>query len=591
MKNRIYLTLILTALLAGACENPLDVTPYDKYGAEFVFGEPKKAEEYVMRTYNIFPYGSADQGYNRLESGKSMIACASDEAMPNLPGSNVDILTNGSWSPSSSNPDNMWDHYYQYIRAANIGLDNLNMLPESQATLRDQLYGELIFIRAYAHSELIKRYGGIPIIDRTLTLEDDLNIPRNTFEECVDFVASQCDLAMPYLLSPDEASGGQLGRISSGAALALKARMLLYAASDLYNGPAYDGSNSKLIGYGNYSKTRWEAAAEAAAEVISLGYYSLYKPNAIADSQNDATARTNGEKNYADLFYTLAGNKELVLIRTVAQSNGVEKKNVPVGYTNGDGTTNPSQQMIDAYGMLNGKSITDPTSGYNPEAPYVNRDPRFNISIFYNEKAWTGNPSRTKVETFVDGLDNKTDQTNATKTGYYLSKFMKSGIVISGSETKTNHCFPHIRYAEVLLNYAEAMNEAYGPDVDPKGFGKTARAAVEEVRARVLRPKDAALSSVPAGDVAAMREAIRNERRVELAFEDHRHIDVRRWKIAPQTIGQNLNGMRITKTGSTYTYEIVPNVAVRIFEPKMYLYPIPQSEMNKNKALIQNPLW
>jgi hypothetical protein len=518
-----------------------------------------------------------------------MIACASDEAMPNLPGGNVDNLTNGSWSPSSSNPDSQWDVNYQFIRSANIGLENLNMLPETSAALKDQLYGELLFIRAYAHFELIKRYGGIPIITKTLTLDDDLNIPRNTFKECVDFVTSQCDLALPYLLTPDGASGGQLGKISTGAALALKSRMLLYAASDLYNGPAFNGSTNELIGYGSYLKSRWEEAAEAAADVIALGYYSLYKPSAIADAANDATVRTNGEKNYADLFYTLSGNKELILIRTVAQSNGVEKKNVPVGYTNGEGTTNPSQQMVDAYGMLNGKKITDATSGYNASNPYTNRDPRFNVSIFYNDKAWTGNPGRTKVETFIDGLDNKT--ANATKTGYYLSKFLKSGIVISGTETKTNHCFPLIRYAEILLNYAEAMNEAYGPDADPKGYGKTAREAIEEVRARVLRPKDAALADVPSGDLAAMREAIRNERRVELAFEDHRHIDIRRWKIAPQTIGQNLNGMKITKTGTTLTYELMPNVATRVFEPKMYLYPISQSELNKNKALNQNPLW
>jgi hypothetical protein len=576
MKNRIYLLLVLTAFFAGACENPLEVTPYDKYGAEFVFGEPKKAEEYVLRTYNVFPYGTNSYGYNRLESGKTMIACASDEAMPNTPGSNVDILTNGSWSPSSANPDSQWDVNYQFIRSANIGLDNLDMLPETSAALRDQLYGELIFLRA---------------IDRTLELEDDLNIPRNTFKECVDFVTSQCDLAAQYLLTPDAASGGKLGRISTGAAKALKARMLLYAASDLYNGPAYDGSTNPLIGYGSYSKTRWEDAAQAASDVIKLGYYALYKPSAINDTQNDAAVKTAGEKNYADLFYTLAGNKELILIRTVAQSNGVEKKNVPVGYTNGQGTTNPSQEMVDAYGMLNGKSIAEASSGYNANNPYTNRDPRFNVSIFYNDKAWTGNPSRTKVETFVDGLDNKLTATNATKTGYYLSKFMKSGIVISGSETNTYHCFPLIRYAEILLNYAEAMNEAYGPDADPKGFGKTARAAVEEVRARVLRPKDAALVSVPAGDAAAMREAIRRERRVELAFEDHRHIDVRRWKIAPQTIGKDISGMKITKNGSNYTYEIVPGVATRVFEPKMYLYPISQSEMNKNKALIQNPQW
>jgi hypothetical protein len=588
MRNTIYKTLIFSALIVSACENPLDETPYNKYNAEFIFSEPKKAEEYVMRQYLVLPYGSSESnGYNRLESGSSMIACASDEAMPNIPGSNVDILTNGSWTPSSSNPDSRWDDNFEFIRSTNIGLDNLYMLPESSADLRKQFYGELIFLRAYAHFELLKRYGGIPIVDRTLSPNDNLNIPRNTFEECVDFVVSQCDTAVKYLLPPDLASGGQLGRISTGAALALKSRILLYAASDLYNGPGYDGSTNNLIGYGSYSKTRWEAAAEAASATIGLGYYSLYRPNELTDNQNDATANTNGEKNYADLFYTLSGNKELILIRTSAQSNMVEKKNSPVGYTSGQGTTNPSQQMVDTYGMLNGRGILEPASGYSETDPYVNRDPRFNVSIFYNGKTWSGR----LVETFVDGLDNRITSTNATKTGYYLSKFMKSGIVISGSETKTNHCFPIIRYAEILLNYAEAMNEAYGPDVDPLGYGKTAREAILEVRGRVLRPVNAALSSVPAGDVTSMREAIRKERCVELAFEDHRQIDVRRWKTAPQILGQNVKGMRITKTGTALSYELISNVATRIFETKMYLYPIPQSEMNNNKALIQNPLW
>lgn len=589
MKNKLYILLGFLAFILNACEEPMDNTPYDKYGAEFVFSDQKRAEEYVMRAYNVFPYGSSDTyGFNRLESGKAMIACASDEAMPNVPGSAVDNLVNGSWSPSSSNPDAMWDFNYQYIRTANVGLENLDKLPESAATLKKQLYGELIFIRAFAHFELIKRYGGIPILTRSYTLEDDLNISRNSFEECVNFVVSQCDTAAKYVLSPDAASGGQNGRISTGVVKALKSRMLLYAASDLYNGPAYDGSTgNNLIGYGSYSRTRWEDAAKASADVIALNYYSLYKPNAIANTQNDATATSNGEKNYADLYYTLAGNKELILIRTAPQSNGVEKKNSPVGYTNGEGATNPSQQMVDAYGMLNGKRITDGTSGYNAANPYVNRDPRFNVSVFYNGKSWSGR----NVEIFTDGLDNKLTATNATKTGYYLSKFMKSGIVISGSETKTNHCFPLIRYAEILLNFAEAMNEAYGPDADPQGYGKTARQALTEVRERVLRPVNAALANVAAGDVAAMREAIRAERRIELAFEDHRHIDVRRWKIAEQTLGQNLSGMKIIKNGNAYSYEVMPNISNRVFEKKMYLYPIPQGEIYRNRALVQNPLW
>lgn len=583
-----YISIIIfMALVFNACEGPLTVKPYDKYEAEFVFSVTKKAEEYVLNTYNVLPYGSSNSnGYNRLDGGNAMIASASDEAMPNLTGSTVTYLTNGSLSPTSPNPDNTWNHNYQYIRAINLGLENLDFMPEADSGLKEQYKAELIFLRAYAHFELVKRFGGIPIITRPLNVQEDLSIPRNNFAECIDFIVSECNMAIPSLLAPEEASGGQIGRVSKGAAMALKSRALLYAASPLYNGNGYDGSGNPLVCYGSLSNTRWEDAAGAAAEVIGLNYYRLYSAITLDDSHSDAQTLTNGERNYRETFYTLAGNNELILIRTSALGNAVEKKNTPVGYTNGQGTTGPSQQIVNAYGMLNGKSISDPGSGYDPVNPYLGRDPRFYASIFYNGMQWSGRA----VETFTGGADNATGATNATKTGYYLSKFMKSDVRIAGSETNTYHCYPIIRYAEILLNYAEAMNEAYGPDVDPKGYGKTARQAVEEIRKRVLRPSDAQIS-LASGDKAAMRAMIRSERRIELAFEDHRHLDVKRWMIGPETLGQNLQGIRITKNGNNYSYEIASNVSDRVFDTKMYLYPIPQNEMNKNKAMEQNPLW
>jgi starch-binding outer membrane protein, SusD/RagB family len=586
MKN-LFCIFILLSLTMIACDSPLDIKPYDRYEAEFVFADRIKGEQYVVAQYDFLPYKNSNNiGYNRINSGAAMIASASDEAMPNVPGLGVEVLTNGSWNSSSSNPDALWNENYQFIRAANLGLENLHMFPSGYEDVKNIMHGELIFMRAYAHFELMKRYGGIPIITKVLKLEDDLNIPRNTFEESVDFIAAQLDTAIKYLPSPQDIAASQTGRSSKGTAMALKSRVLLYAASDLYNGPGFDGTTNPLIGYGNFSGARWEKAARAAADVIALNYYRLYKPAALTDVQNDATARTNGERNYSELFFTLTGNLELIMIRTSAQGNQVEKRNTPVGYTNGQGTTNPSQQMVDAYGMLNGKGIAEDGSGYNPLIPYANRDPRFNSTLFFNGKIWSGRA----VETFVDGLDNRVTATNATKTGYYLSKFMKSDVRISGSETNTFHCFPIIRYAEILLNYAEAVNEAYGPDADPFSIGMTARQAVQEIRGRVLRPMYAV---VPASvnEKVSMREFIRNERRVELAFEDHRHLDVRRWKTAPQTLGVNIQGMRIIKDGTELTYELVPNASARVFGAKMYLYPIPKGEMDKNKALAQNPLW
>lgn len=586
MKKYISIFFLAAVLFVG-CESPLDVKPYDKYEGEFVFSVTKKAEEYVLNTYNVLPYGNSNSnGFNRLDGGNAMIASASDEAMPNMSGSTVAYLTNGSLSPTSPNPDNTWNHNYQFIRAINLGLENLDFMPEADNALKEQYKAELIFLRAFAHFELLKRFGGIPIITRPLNVQEDLAIPRNTFAQCVDFILSECDVAIQSLLPPEEASGGNIGRISTGAAMALKSRVLLYAASPLYNGSGYDGTGNPLISYGTASEARWEEAALAAANLINLGYYELMIGTALTDDHNDTQTKTIGEKNYRDIFYTLAGNNELILIRTSALGNAVEKKNTPVGYTNGEGTTGPSQQIVDAYGMLNGRDITVQESGYDPENPYTNRDPRFYASIFHNGMQWSGRA----VQTFIGGADNSTGATNATKTGYYLSKFMKGDVKIAGSETNTFHCFPIIRYAEILLNYAEAMNEAYGPDADPKGYGLTARQAVEKIRKRVLRPSDAMITTAN-GDKDEMRVVIQNERRVELAFEDHRHLDVRRWMIAPETLGENLKGMRITTNGDSYSYEVVSNVSERVFDTKMYLYPIPQNEINKNIAMEQNPLW
>ena len=577
--------MTIAAFLFTTCDyNPLDSAPHDAFDEEFIFTNTRKARDYVHDTYNVLPYGNThNNGFNRLGSGTSMIASASDEAVPNVSGLPVEVLTNGSLSPSSSNPDAAWNSNYQGIRALNIGLENIDLMPEADSKSREQWRAEMRVLRAYAHFELLKRYGGIPIVDRVLHLGEDLNIPRNTFEETVEFVVNEIDESIPHLLTPQETTETEFGRISRGAAKALKSRVLLYAASDLFNGPGYDNSSNPLISYGSNDSGRWVIAAQAAADVINLNFYSIHAPNEITDEQDDATVLANGEHNYRTLYYTLSGNRELILSRTSPQGNEVEKKNFPVGFTNGEGTTNPSRQMVEAYGMLNGKRIDDPNSGFDPANPYVNRDPRFEASIFYDGKPWGGR----LVETFVGGEDEVAS--NSTRTGYYLSKFMNPNVRISGNENATNHCFPLIRYGEILLNYAEAVNEANGPDGQIGGTGLSAREAVELVRRRVLRPSDAQIN-VQSQD--EMREIIRAERRVELAFEDHRHIDLRRWMTAEEILGRNLDGTRITRDeDGNPTFERLTDVSSRVFNTRLYLYPIPILELSRNNAMIQNPLW
>lgn len=580
MKNIVkYIAALLIGVSAVGCT--FEEMPFDKYDEDFVFSNDKKAEGYVLGVYLGLPYDKSDEnGYNRVDG--AMLASACDEATTTVTGSTIVLLTDGSLTPRKTNPDGCWADNYKFIRDANIGIVGLEKLPEANHDLKLQLQAELKFLKAFFYFELVKRYGGVPLLDRAYDLSENLNVPRSSFADCIDYIVGLCDEACPDLPDPNNVS---FGRASKGAALALKARALLYAASPLYNGTGYDGTDNELICYGAYDAARWEAAAEAAAEVIKLGYYAIYQPNAIDEGATDAEVIANGSNNYRRLFTVISGNKELILPRTSKVGNQVEIQNFPVGIPNGKGLTSPSQQMVDAYGMVDGRPIDLPGGSYDRRNPYENRDPRFYASIFYNGQDWNG----TTIETFEGGAHNNTN--TSTRTGYYLSKFCGSEVVISGTPTKTNHCFPLFRYAELLLDYAEAANEAYGPDSDPLGCGLTARDALKQVRGRVLRPS-ACDVDVAQGDRDAMREAIRAERRVELAFEDHRYYDVKRWKIADEVLGESIRGMKITRTGDTFDYQEVENVNTRQFAPRFYLYPIPNDDVVNNSAIKgNNPLW
>jgi hypothetical protein len=270
-------------------------------------------------------------------------------------------------------------------------------------------------------------------------------------------------------------------------------------------------------------------------------------------------------------------NKEVIFASTAAAQNIVESNNAPVGFTGALGRTNPTQNLVDAFEMANGKPITDPTSGYNPANPYANRDPRLALFIITNGSTFkTGTLSRA-VETFEGGLDNLPTNVNSTKTGYYMRKFLSEAATynITGAAQRRKP-WVFFRYPEVLLDYAEALNEAAGPSAEVYN-------AVDLIRVR------GGLATLPIGlSQVQMRDRIRNERRVELCFEEHRFFDVRRWKIAEDVFNQPIQGMKITKTGTTLTYTPFV-VETRVFKAANYYYPISQTEINKAPALEQNP--
>jgi starch-binding outer membrane protein, SusD/RagB family len=348
-------------------------------------------------------------------------------------------------------------------------------------------------------------------------------------------------------LPVDNDNNWAFGRATKGAALGLKSRLTLYGASPLYN----TGS--------------WQDAVTAAQAVISLGKYSLYGGG------------------YRQLFFD-ANNSETIFARLYTKNAGhthLEIANGPNSY-GGWGGNLPLQNLVDDYQMANGKYIMDAGSGYDEQAPYVNRDPRFYETVLYNGASYRG----STIETFTPGgKDSKDgpDNWNTSKTGYYLKKFMNDAYPLQNPWGNAGfQPWYYLRYAEILLNFAEASNEANGADAVPAGSTLSARAAVNLIRARAGMPDLAAGLSKD-----AMRDAVRYERRVELAFEEHRYYDVRRWKIADVTENKPAKGIAITKSGSTLVYS--PKVALdgRSFSEKMYWLPIPRAEIQASNSQIQ----
>ncbi len=563
MKDNIFLLGVIALLMLSACEN-LD--------QEIV---TTLTETQVTESYD-YTKARASSVYSELRDGFSyiggaMFAAATDEAEFTLETSNIQKFNTGFWN-ATSNPDNVWDHYYEAIRKVNqylVQSDNvdleayrLNPSESSQEIYQIRLAEienwkvEVRFLRAYFYFELVKRYGGVPILTEALTLDDNyLEFGRKSLSECVQFIVDECDHAAGLL--PDSYPNAELGRVTKGAALALKSRMLLYAASDLFNTTSWASgySNSELISVTGDRQAKWKDAADAAKAVIDLNVYSL-------------------SSNYSELFGSNNyNNGEVILARRGGASNSFEKTNAPIGYDLGQSGTTPSQNLVDAYEMADGSKF-DWNNPAHAADPYSNRDPRLKMSVLTNNTNYKGRP----VESWTGGRDGK-GTARATKTGYYMLKYVDTSLDLLQDRTSV-HTWILMRLAEVYLNYAEALNE-YSP-----GHADIA-IYVNKVRDRGnvnMPPLPADLSQ------SEMRERIRNERMVELAFEDQRAWDVRRWMIADQKLGASLRGVNIVKTESGFTYSPI-TVEDRVFQPEMYLYPIPQQELNIVQDWVQNPLW
>ena len=546
-----------SAFTLCSCNDFLDREEDSFIDKTATFDSYNRTKQYLTYAYSLLP-----EGLNRF-SGDALLGAATDDACFAIESSNIQQFNNGSWN-ALSNPDNVWDRYFAGIakcctlleNSNHINLDISRLDPAKRVEYENNLKdirmwrAEAHFLRAYFNFELLKRYGPIPIIKSTLDINKDYSdTPRPTMKEVVEFIANDCDMAADSLeLTPWRNMNDAFGRATKGAALALKSRLLLYAASPLYvDFGDIDEANKPS------DATLWKAAADAAKAVIDLNQYEL------------APA-------YDDLFKNDFQNKEYIFVRRYPSNSDFEKSNSPVSY-GGKGGTNPSQNLIDDYEMLDGTAFdwSDPVKAAHP---FENRDERLLATVLMNGVLFKGK----RVATYPGGADAMPNP-NATKTGYYLRKFLNENVNIQTGGGSDGHVVPLFRLAEIYLNYAEALNEYDPTNPDIAVY-------LNKIRERVSLP------DVPSGlTQEQMRTLIHHERRVELAFEEHRFWDVRRWKVASSTLGAPVKGVKITQDDAgNFTYSPV-QVEQRVFQPKMYWYPIPQSEVLKLHHWEQNKGW
>ena len=553
----IRLTTVFLAFVAmlASCEF-LDYNETEQYKKQDMLMEVSRMKSILTNIYSYLP--------NDFSSvGGAMRASASDDAEHVWDISDIQKFNDGSWN-SIVKLDDVWGRMYRGIRTANIFLEEAPGLTfddikynegYSETMAQYEIYPyEARFLRAFYYFELIKRYGDIPLITTILTEEEANNVTPASFDDIVEFIVTECDESVPHLQATYSTFFAQeTGRATKGAALALKARTLLYAASPLHN-PSND-------------QAKWARAARAAKDLIDQ-FAAQYSPlPTYANAVNVLTSR------------------ELIFERREATARYFEEANTAIGFTGGNTGTCPTQNLVDAYEVKVNATTAIPFDWNNPAhaaAPYANRDPRLASTVLYNGSIWK---TPQIVETWYGGL-NAPPKANATKTGYYLKKYMVESISLNPINASTAiHYWVIFRYGEVLLNYAEAMNEAFGPEVaGPAPLDNlTALQAVNVVRTRATMP------GFPVGMTqAAFRDRLRNERRVELAFEDHRFWDIRRWKIGSTTT--SIYGVDVTKVDNVLTY--VPKlVETRVWDDKMNLYPIPQTEIFINGNLEQNQGW
>lgn len=613
----LYALAVLATVTLSCKKDFLAVEPPNQISAELVWQDPALAQGFVTEIYNGLDVGGFDE---------QMLSSLSDESMFTHPNRGIDLINAGTINPTTLgwvDETYGYNQMYNRIRSCNIVIERLEGGANGIAdqNVKDKLLGEAYFLRGYFYQQLLRYYGSVPLIAQSYGLDDDFAVKRATYEECVTFILGDCEKAISLL----NGRTMEKGRSTSLAAMALKSRVLLYAASDLHDIPTAKTkstviagfANPEFLGYLSGDRTaRWTAAQAAAKAVLDAS--TGYKLNLTA-----AVTPEEGQMNYKSIAMG-GGSKapgvdasaanELIFARYFIDRSDMRygRANGPNGYHNWAGNT-PVGLLVDDYQMIDGT----PFSWNNPTQkarPYVNRDPRFYATILYDGAGWkprnlvSGNvdPANqiqtgeydlqegSSVITFK-GLDTRgssIENWNGSWTGYYTHKFIDPDPNIIEASNPQFVPWPFFRYTEAVFNYVEASIEL--------GQESEARLWLNRIRYRSGMP---AITS----SGAALRDAYRHERRIEMVYEEQRYHDARRWMIAPETLGRKTTYIKVSgkfKPGQTlaapyrhdetiYNYTYTPTVETaqenRKWEDKIYFRPFSRDEINRNNQLIQNP--
>jgi hypothetical protein len=602
-KITIILTILLSALLNSCTKDFLDQVPDDKLTLEETFSHQSTVENFLANVYSYIPDENRQRFVGSGNSGPW--TAGSDEAEYVWSFVQSQNINAGAWDASSDLSSNKWANYYRGIRSAGVFISNVDNCQDCKQALITRFKAEARALRAIYYFNLVKIFGPVVLIDGVIPPDasfDQVQLPRNTLDECIDFVVNELTAAEKDLVFDNSymATGAFAGRVSKPLCRAVKIQALLYAASPLYNGNTdyaeLKNSDGKQLISQQYDAGKWKRAADSARAFINdyvPTYFSLYR-------ENDANGNFSPYLSCRNVMLK-DWNSEVIFARVSTTSEWRQYEMVPFHSGSPDecrasGGLGATQEMVDAYFMANGRPISDPLSGYsetgftNFRAPgdnvarstfnmWVNREPRFYVGITYSGSRWLNTTYGDIItQTYYSGNSGrKVGGNDYSPTGYIVRKNMTTGGWNVGGRTLITH-----RLAEVYLNYVEALNE-YDPGNPDILF------YLNQIRERAGIPQYGSTElPAPVGQ-AAMRDAIRRERRVELAFENHRFFDVRRWKIADQTENGPKYGLNINADAPSF-YERTP-FETRVFTKKHYLFPIPQSEVSIDRNMIQNTGW